>query len=77
MILLKKSLQIIIDRYGIEQVNQIIEDIFEDRRVEAEGKNDEDCALYWDELAESYGEINRKLQVRPFRDDQKKLRLVK
>lgn len=72
--LLKQTLKALIDLYTIEKVNDALGEIYDDRMRLAAEKGDEKSAKFLDEMAEFYDEINRKLLVRPYRDDVREIK---
>ena len=70
--LLKQTLKLLIDRYGITTINDMIGLLYSEKMDAASEKDDVKMAQYYDELSEKYDEINRYLVVRPYRDDQRK-----
>jgi hypothetical protein len=71
MMLLKQSLKALIEMNGIEKINDALAEIYADRMAQAEAKGEQKLAMLFDEISEFYDEINRKLLVRPYRDDVK------
>jgi hypothetical protein len=65
--LLDRILKFLIDLYSIEKINEALCDIYDDKMYAAIEKGDKEQAGLFDELSESYDQINRMLQVRPFR----------
>jgi hypothetical protein len=66
--LLDRILKLLIDLYSIEKINEALCNIYDDKMVQATDKQDHPSSELFDELSEKYDEINRMLQVRPFRD---------
>lgn len=69
--ILKAAITLLIDLFGIEKINSILGEIFDQKMTIAIEKDDPKTAKFFDELSEYYDEINRNLIVRPFRDDQR------